>query len=85
MQDRRRHYTSTRHSTRLQWVNSGYEFCSFIILWRIDSFLGSDRETSNGTTSAARQQIFNEQEYTAPARELLSKHVAAAKDTLVTI
>lgn len=27
------------------------------ILWRIDPILGSDRETNNGTTFTARQQI----------------------------
>jgi hypothetical protein len=32
------------------------------VLWRIDPFLGTERETNNETTFAARQQIFNKQE-----------------------
>jgi hypothetical protein len=58
---------------------------SFIILWLTVTFLGSNRETNNKTTSAARQQILNEQEYTAAAREQLGKHVPAANDTHATI
>jgi hypothetical protein len=50
-----------------------------------DPFLGSDRETNNETTSAARQQILNEEEYMASARERLDKHVPVAKDTHATI
>jgi hypothetical protein len=48
-------------------------------------FLGSDSETNNETTSAARQQILNEQEYMGAARERLGKHVPAAKYTHATI
>jgi hypothetical protein len=45
------------------------------------SFLGNSRETDNGTTSIARQQIHNKQEYKADARERLGKYVPAATDT----
>jgi hypothetical protein len=47
--------------------------------------LGSDLETDNETTLAARQHIFNKQEQTAAARErLIKRNVAAAMDTHTT-
>jgi hypothetical protein len=48
------------------------------------SFLGNGRETDNGTTSVARQQILNKLEQTAVATERLGKHVPAATDTHAT-
>jgi hypothetical protein len=47
--------------------------------------LGSDAETDNKTTFAARQQIVNKEEFMAAARERLGKHVPAATDTRATI
>jgi hypothetical protein len=47
------------------------------------TFLGNGHKTNSGTMSVARQQILNKQEYTAAARERLSKHVLAAMDMLV--
>jgi hypothetical protein len=38
-------------------------------LWRIDPFLGNDRETNNTTTAVARQQILNEQQLNYNHRE----------------
>jgi hypothetical protein len=32
-------------------------------MWRIDPFLGNDRETNNKTTAVARQHILNKQQF----------------------
>jgi hypothetical protein len=40
-----------------QNFNLIYYFITLLILWRINPFLHSDRETNNETTFAARQQI----------------------------
>jgi hypothetical protein len=45
------------------------------------SFLGNGRETDNGTTSVAREQILNKQEQTAASTERIGKRVPAATDT----
>jgi hypothetical protein len=47
------------------------------LLWLVNPFLGSDRETNNKTTFAARQQV--------AARERLDKHLPTATDTHATI
>jgi hypothetical protein len=47
--------------------------------------LGSNLETDNDTKFAARQQIFNKEEYTAAARERFGKQVPAEKDTHATV
>jgi hypothetical protein len=46
------------------------------------SFLGNGRETVNGTTSVATQQILNKQDEMAAARERFGEHVPAEKVTI---
>jgi hypothetical protein len=53
---------------------------SVLMLWRIDPFLYSDRETTKQHATD-----FNKQEQTAAARERFSKHVPAATDTHATM
>jgi hypothetical protein len=45
------------------------------------SFLGNGRETDNGTTSLAREQILNKQEQTTASIVRIGKHVPAANNT----
>jgi hypothetical protein len=57
----------------------------YIILWRIDPFLGSDRESNTETISVARQQLINKHEFKAAAREQLGKHVPVATDARMNV